>query len=269
MKFLKHILIIFLGTYVVLILYSYFFQKKLIFYPTKTYTPPPAHLTIEEIFIPTPDGERLYGWWMAPDAGEKVVLYFNGNAGNLTDRTFRLEMFNNLGLGALLFDYRGYGKSTGKIQKEQDLYVDGLAVWEFLTKDKNILPADIILWGRSLGGAVATEIAQHKDVAALILEATFFTLPEVGRHHFWYLPVKTLLKFRFENSQKINNIKVPVLIIHSRQDEIIPFSQGEKLFKIAPQPKVFLELSGSHNTDIFESYEVYIKGLQDFIRTNK
>ncbi|MCK4553649.1 alpha/beta hydrolase [Candidatus Parcubacteria bacterium] len=284
MKLLKFTLIILLATYLVIALYYYFLQKKFIFYPTKTYTPPPKHLNIEEVYITTADDEQLHGWWMTPldssphrieniqrgkhltGQATNTVLFFHGNAGNLTDRAFRLEIFNKLGLNALIIDYRGYGKSSGKIKKEQDLYIDGLAAWEFLTKDKNIAEENIILWGRSLGGGVACELAQNQDVSAVILEATFYSLPELARHYYWYLPVRTLLRFKFENGAKIKNIKAPILIIHSKQDDITPFAQGEKLFQTANEPKQFLKLIGGHNSDVAESYEIYLRGVRDFLK---
>jgi len=266
MKILKLIVIICLASYVVIIIYSYIYQKKFVFYPTKTYTPPPAHLNIEEVFIKTTDEENLHAWWMYNNATAKTVLFFHGNAGNLTDRAFRLDIFNKLGLNALIIDYRGYGKSSGKIKKEQDLYIDGMAAWKFLIKNKKIAPENIIIWGRSLGGAVACELAQDKDVAAVILEATFYSLAETVPKAFCFLPVKLILKFKFANGEKIKNIKAPILIVHSQDDEIIPFRQGEKLFQIAPKPKQFLKLIGGHNSDVVESYEVYLQGVKDFLQ---
>lgn len=279
MKLLKFTIIILLATYLVIILYSYFYQKKFIFYPTKIYTAPPTYLNIEEIFIKTSDGENLHAWWMVNKSAPvdsrhlsgqatTTALFFHGNAGNLTDRAFRLDIFNKLGLNALIIDYRGYGKSSGEIKAEQDLYADGLAAWEFLVKGKQIAPENIIIWGRSLGGAVACELARNKDVSAVILEATFYSLPELASHYYSYLPVKTLLRFKFENSKKLKNIKAPILIIHSKEDDITPFAQGEKLFQIANEPKQFLELIGGHNSDVVESYEIYLKGVRDFLQTD-
>ena len=267
MKYLKSAIVIILGVSLVLILYYYFLQKKLIFYPSKTYAPPPAHLEIEEVFINTRDGERLHAWWLTTSQAEKTAFFFHGNAGNLTDRTFRLEIFKTLGLNALLFDYRGYGRSSGKIKTEQDLYIDGLAAWEFLTVSKKIAPEDIIIWGRSLGSGIAVEIAQNKDVASVVLEASLFSLPELARHYFWFLPTELILKFDFANNKKIKDIQAPILFVHSPADEVIPFQEGKKLFQVAPEPKTFLMLSGSHNTDIAESYESYLKGLRKFLPT--
>ncbi len=266
MKIFKLIIIICLASYVVIVIYSYIYQNKFIFYPTRSYISPPEHLNIEEVFIKTTDGEKLHAWWMASENATSTALFFHGNAGNLTDRDFRLNIFNQLGLNALIIDYRGYGKSSGKIKKEQDLYTDGLAAWEFLTKDKNIAEENIIIWGRSLGGAVACELAQNRQVSAVILEAAFYSLPELARHYYWYLPVKTLLRFKFANGAKIKNIKAPILIVHSQDDDIVPFVQGEKLFKSANEPKQFLKLNGGHNSDVAESYEEYLRGVKDFLQ---
>ncbi|OGF28438.1 hypothetical protein A2331_03255 [Candidatus Falkowbacteria bacterium RIFOXYB2_FULL_34_18] len=238
----------------------------MIFYPTNDYAPPPIGFDIEEVFIKTQDGEILHGWWMKREGASKTVLFFHGNAGNLTDRNFRLDIFKRLELNALMIDYRGYGKSSGKIKRENDLYIDSEAGWYFLTKEKNIIPEDIILWGRSIGGAIAVYLAQGKDIHALIIESSFFSLANIGEKHFPFLPIKQLLKFKFESGEKIQNVKRPILFTHSKKDDIIPFSESEMLYKKAQEPKEFLKLEkGDHNTDLILSYDEYFEGVRDFL----
>jgi len=275
MKILKSAIIILLASYIIITLYYYFVQKSFIFYPSDIYTSPPEQLKIEEVFIKTSDGEKLHAWWMPirqstgqADPAHETVLFFHGNAGNLTDRTFRLDIFNKLGLNTLIIDYRGYGKSSGQIKKEQDLYTDGLAAWDYLIEEKKIKSENIIIWGRSLGGAIAVDLAQEKNVNAVILEATFASIYGVVPKAFRFLPIKLILKYKFASGEKIKNIQAPVLIIHSQDDEIIPFEQGQKLYDTANQPKQFLKLKGGHNSDVAESYEIYLLGVKDFLKVD-
>ena len=275
MRLFKFAIIIFLATYLFLILYYYFSQKKFIFFPSKTYLPPPAHLNIEEVNIATIDGEQLHGWWLANNKADKTALFFHGNAGNITDRTFRMEIFKTLNLSALMIDYRGYGRSSGLIKKEQDLYNDAMAAWRFLVEDKQAAPNSIIIWGRSLGGGVACDLAQKlsssktapdKGLAAVVSESTFPSLSEIAPKQFRFMSINTILKFDFDNGEKIKDIKAPILIVHSQDDEIAAFEQREKLFKAALEPKQFLKLKGGHNSDIAESHQVYIQGVKDFLQ---
>ncbi len=264
MKILNILLVLLVG-YLFLVFFTYFFQKKLIFYPTKIVNSPSKYLGIEEVFFETVDGKKLHGWWMETDGAEKTVIFFHGNAGNLSHRVFQMEIFKSLGLNALIFDYRGYGKSSGRIIKEQDVYNDGSAAWEFVTKKKKILADKIIIWGRSIGGAVAADVAQNKEISAVVLESALFSAEDIARKYFWYLPVRWLLRFHFETGEKVKNIHVPIFIIHSKEDEIIPFGHGEDLFDMALEPKTFLKTSGTHNEWMFDSNKEYIEGIREFL----
>ena len=245
--------------------FYYFKQKDYIFFPTKTYTPPPSHLNIEEVFIDTEDGEKLHAWWLANNEADKTVLFCHGNGGNLTDRDFRLGIFDSLKVNALIFDYRSYGKSSGEIRKEEDLYTDVKAAWNYLAVNKSIPPEKIIVWGRSLGGAMALDVAQGKNVAAVIVEATFFSADDIAKEYYWYLPHKLLLRYHFRGGEKIQNVKAPILIVHSKEDEMIPYRQGEKLFEVAPEPKELFTIKGSHNTDTVVSYQEYFFKVKTFL----
>jgi fermentation-respiration switch protein FrsA (DUF1100 family) len=244
-------------------LYYYFFQKNYIFFPSRDYKQAPEK-NIEEIFISTLDGERLHAWHMATPTATKTALFFHGNAGNLTDRTLRLDVFKRLNLNALMIDYRGYGRSSGKIEKEADLYLDAQAAWNYLTQDKAVATKNIIIWGRSLGGTIAVDLAQGKQVAALVLESTFVSIKEMVPGYMRYLPIDLILRYRFLSVDKIKKVKSPVLIVHSKTDEIVPFEHGQRFYQDAPEPKQFLELKGGHNTDVVLSYDKYLKGLENF-----
>ena len=175
-----------------------------------------------------------------------------------------MNTFDKMGVNVLLIDYRGYGKSSGRINAEQDIYIDGLTAWNFLTMVKKIAPQDIIIWGRSLGGGVAAELAQFRNVAALVLESTFYSLDEVAQRRHWYLPSKLFLKFHFDNGAKLNNIDAPLVIIHSVEDNYIPFSQATKLFDSAPGPKHLLKTTGSH-LDLFDTQNAVLSELKHYL----
>jgi len=236
----------------------------MIFLPSKNVTDPPDNMNIEEVFFETEDNLKLHAWYLDNNSNE-TVLFFHGNAGNLTHRTKQLEVFNELQVNALIFDYRGYGKSEGEIKEEEDLYSDSNAAVNYLLEEKDIDLKDIIIWGRSVGGAIAIDTAQNKEFAAVIIESTFSSVDKMASEQFWFLPIKFLLKFHFSNDEKIGNINSRLLIVHSKDDEMIAFSNGGKLFLEAKEPKTFLEISGSHNYGFQDSYSTYIEGLKVFL----
>ena len=213
---------------------------------------PPTHLEIDEVFLPTPDGERLYAWWLQAPGAERTVLFFQPNGTNISYHASRVKTFEKMGVNALLVDYRGYGLSSGRIKKEQHIYTDGWTAWNYLVDEKGIAPETIIIWGRSLGGAVAAEIAQDTNIAALVMESTFYSLDSIASRQYWFLPTSRLLRFRFENGHKLKNIRVPVVIMHSVEDDFVPFRQAQKLYDAAGEPKTIITTTGSH-IDSFDS----------------
>lgn len=221
----------------------------------------PEDLNIEEVFFETKDALTLHAWYLDNNS-DKTVLFFHGNAGNLSHRSRQLEVFNELGLNALIFDYREYGKSEGKIQEESDLYLDAEGALNYLVTEKKVALSNIILWGRSLGGAIAIDTAQNKKVFAVIIESTFSSMDDMARTQFWFLPTTLLSKFHFRSNEKIKNIDSRLLIMHSKEDEIIPFSNGRVLLLEATEPKTFSILSGSHNDGFLKSHDLYLKAIK-------
>jgi fermentation-respiration switch protein FrsA (DUF1100 family) len=226
-------------------------QSWVIFRSNGASLDPPRGLTIEELYLNTADGQKLYAWWLQSRHAQKTILFFQGNGRNLTHQRSRLKTFAKLGVNALLIDYRGYGRSSGKIVKEHDIYTDGTTAWNYLVDQKRIAPADIILWGRSLGGAVATEIADRNEVATLVLESTFFSMDDIARIKCWFLPVELFLQFHFTSGEKLKRIDCPIVIIHSTEDDYIPFAQAAKLYAAANEPKTIIKTRGSH-LDLFD-----------------
>jgi len=193
-----------------------------------------------------------------------MVLFCHGNAGNISHRLESIEIFHRLGLNIFIFDYRGYGQSEGK-PTEQGTYEDASVAWRYLTQQRQVNPNEIIVFGRSLGGAVASWLAQSHSPGALILESTFTSLADIAASLYPYLPVRLLLRFKYNTAEYLGKVNCPVLIVHSRDDEIMPFSHGCRLFEMASEPKKFLEISGTHNEGFIISGKDYEKGLNAFI----
>jgi fermentation-respiration switch protein FrsA (DUF1100 family) len=193
-----------------------------------------------------------------------VVLFCHGNAGNLSDRLDSIKIFHDLGQSVLIFDYRGYGRSSGKIS-EKGTYLDAEAAWDYLIRIKHKSSKDIVIFGRSLGGAVAAETALSKDPAGLILESTFMSVPAIARKYYTWLPVGLIAKYRYATVDKIGLIVCPKLIVHSKDDEIIPLEHGRKIYEKAVPPKEFLEIKGGHNEGFMFSGDTYREGLRRFL----
>lgn len=240
------ILVFALIAYPLVVVAAHYTQSYAIFQSRGASYAPPKNHAIDEVVLTTPDNEHLHGWWLQTNNAEKTVLYFQANGTNVSHKIPRLNTFRKMGVNGLLIDYRGYGKSTGRIKSEENIYTDGLTAWNFLTDEKGIDPKDIIIWGRSLGGGVAAEIAQFKDIAALVLESTFFSLDEIVQQQYWFLPTAWLLKFHFDNGRKLKQVTAPVVIIHSVEDDYIPFLHAVRLFEAALDPKFIIKISGSH-----------------------
>jgi len=175
-----------------------------------------------------------------------------------------LQIFNKLGLSTFIFDYRGYGKSAGK-PTEKGTYLDAEAAWNYLINEKQIKPEDIVIFGRSLGGSVASWLAKEKSPEALILESAFTSIPDIAGELYPIFPVHLLSRFSYSTLKYIREVKCPVLIVHSKEDELIPFKHGRRLFDSANEPKEFLEIAGGHNDGFVLSGKLYEDGIADFI----
>lgn len=247
----------------------YFAQDGLLFLPNIpgreiAATPAAVGLPYEETVLTTEDGVSLSAWWVPATQARATVVHFHGNAGNIGDRLELLQIFNALGLNVLLFDYRGYGKSTGS-PSEDGVYRDAQAVWRHLTRERGLAPEQIVLHGQSLGGAVACWLAAHERPAALILESSFTSAPDLAAELYPWLPVRLLARLRFNTRELLEGVTAPVLVIHSRDDEIIPYAHGQRLFEAAREPKRMLEIRGDHNGGFWISREVYESGLRAFL----
>jgi fermentation-respiration switch protein FrsA (DUF1100 family) len=253
------------GFYILVCVAALVFQSSLVFFPDRRIVATPADIGLdyEDVFIKTSDGERVHGWFVR---GEKrwTVLFFHGNAGNISHRLDSIRIFHSLGVSVLVIDYRGYGRSEGRMS-EQGSYRDAEAAYRFLIDDRNIDADDIVFFGRSLGSAVAIELATRFRPAALIAESCFTSLADVGARHYRLLPVKLLTRIRYDCVPRVEMIDCPKLFIHSPGDELLPFHLAQKLYETAAEPKQFMELQGDHNSGFLTMGPRYVNGLREFL----
>lgn len=247
--------------------WSRWFEWRHAFRPDRTLEgdPSSAGLAYETVEFMAADGCRLHGWWIPHPAARGTILYCHGNAGNIGTRVDLAARLHGLGVNVLLFDYRGYGKSRG-IPGERGLYLDAAAAYEVARArhgDAEIPP--VLVYGASLGGPVAAEVAATKPVAGLVLECTFTSAIELGR--IWYprLPVGLIARYRFDTLGKLASVRAPVLVAHSPEDRLIPFALGKALFEAAGEPKTFVVLQGDHDEAGWNASPGYWSSLEGFV----
>ena len=255
--------------YAVLAVALFFYQPNLLYFPDMPSrkieaTPGDIGLDFEPLTLTTRDDEQLGAWFIPADHARGVLLFCHGNAGNISHRLVSIQLFHELGLSVLIFDYRGYGQSTGK-PTEKGTYRDADAAWQYLVEQRGIPPEHIILFGRSLGASIAADLATRQSAAAVILESGFTSVPDVAAKLYPWLPVRWFSRYQYDTRKKLANIHSPVLIAHSRDDEIILYSNGERLFEAANEPKQFLGMRGGHNDGFFFSGKDYTRGLDSFL----
>lgn len=244
----------------------YFMQPTFLFKPVRDvpYSPGELGMDFEDVAFESKDGLKLAGWYVPGEKGELVVLFCHGNGGNIMHRLDSINFLNELGLGCFIFDYRGYGNSGGE-PNEAGTYMDAEAAYEWLIEVKKISPLDIIIFGRSLGGSIGARLAGKVECAGLIAESAFTSYAEIGAKFYPYMPVKLFARYSYNTADYIKQVHCPVMIIHSRNDEIIPFEFGLKLYEIANQPSEFVEIFGSHNDGFLVSMEIYKKAWQNWL----
>jgi uncharacterized protein len=277
-KFLLPFLRILVLAYIGFAIALYFGQSNLVYMPSQALTETPATigLKFEDIQITTKDNVNLDAWFVpAKDndqIGKGVILFCHGNGGNIGNRVSYLPIFRDLGLSTFLFDYRGYGKSEGK-PTEAGTYADVEAAWQYLTQERKIPPKKIIIYGESLGGAIAAYIVQltsqdlKNNAGGLVLASTFTSISDRASELYPFLPIRLLSRFSYNSIERLPSIKIPVLIIHSTEDEIIPFHHSDRNFQAANQPKKLVKLRGDHNGGFLDSLETYRNGLNEFIQS--
>jgi len=272
MSAVLQILFLLLIIYTIMLLFLFLRQKQMVYIPygTMNSTPESVGLDYKEVTIETRDGLKLCAWFVGEDsASEKdekdVIFLCHGNGGNISHRLNNFLAFESLGLRTFIFDYRGYGKSEGS-PTEEGTYMDSEAALEHLVKVEKIPLERIILMGRSLGGPIAARLATKVKAKALILESTFTSITDLGAQWYPFLPVRALSRYKYNTLEYLKNIHpMPVLIVHSPQDELIPYGHGVTLWEAAPEPKQFLKIAGTHNEGFITDGDTYTSGLLVFL----
>jgi uncharacterized protein len=250
MVVLKWLLIIAVLGYAGLLALMYLFQRSLMYFPDATRMPPAAAglPQAEEVILTSEDGEKLVAWHVAPKGAKRLVIYFQGNAGGLNLRAGRFKWLTADGTGLLALSYRGYGGSTGK-PSEAGFIRDAVAAHNFAAARYSA--KQIVLWGESLGTAVATALAAERDIGALMLDAPFTSAVDVGAAAYPFVPVRWFMKDTFHSDERIGRVDAPLLVLHGEKDGVVPIAFGERLFKLAHEPKqmVRFPLGGHVNLD--------------------
>jgi len=242
-------------------------EDRFLYFPVRALaaTPESFGLRADELFLHTADGVRLHGWWIK-GVGGRALLFFHGNAGNIGDRLDRARILNErLGLDVFLVDYRGYGRSEGS-PSEEGLYQDARAVYAEAL-DRGFRANRIVLFGESLGSAVAIQLATEQQSAGVVLETPFESVPAMARKHYPFVP-GFLIRSRFDNGRKIASVAAPKLFLVAERDEIVPAEQGRGLFELAGEPKTLFVIPGAgHNDTYVTGGEPYWKSWSQFLGT--
>ncbi len=269
MKTVTNILLLAMLCYGFLLIFVYFYQNRLLFLPNLPSRaveslPSAVGLPYESIDLLTNDHIHLDGWFIPAPEQRGVILFCHGNAGNISHRLDSLLLFHRLGFSTLIFDYRGYGNSHGH-PSEAGTYLDVEAAWHYLTTERSIASSRIALFGRSLGAAVAAHQASVSTPGALIVESSFTSVPDMAAELYPFLPARWLSQLDYNVQKQLQRVTCPVLVVHSRDDEIIPFKHGRALYETANKPKQFLELRGGHNDGFLLAGQAYTQGLDGFL----
>jgi hypothetical protein len=251
--------------------YLWSYQRSFVFLPTRDFVQTPADLALpfEDVSIPvgTSPPSLLHGWWLPADvASAPVVLYLHGNDHNIGSSVEAVALLLRMEFSVLLVDYRGYGKSGGEFPTEAQVYEDAEASWNYLIRDRHADPAKTFIYGQSLGGAIAIELAaRHPEAAGLIVESSFTSVADVAKIGYWMFPVDALLNERFDSLAKVAKLRIPVLYIHGTSDDETPYAMSEQLFAATPGTrKLTLIPGGGHEDSAAVGGTVYTHAMREF-----
>jgi alpha-beta hydrolase superfamily lysophospholipase len=246
------------------------FEHRQVYAPSRKHEARAADLQrpFEEVFFNASDGVRLHGWFFPADKQSPrrhiTLLLMHGNAGNISHRLHFFEAWLGLGVNVFAFDYRGFGRSEGKAG-EEGTYRDAQAAMAWL-RGRGFAGENVIALGKSLGGGIASELALRERIGALVLQSTFTSIPDIGAELFSWLPVRRLHSIAYDTVNKLPRVTVPVLVVHSRTDNLIGFHHAEKNYKVTLAPKMFLETGGNHTNVLEVDRERYLAGLDSFFQ---
>lgn len=268
-RLLRHLrgwVVFLLVTYLGFVAVFWFLERRLVFRPSSAAEAwlKPDDPRSQDVSFPASDGSTISARWIPPETPQHgAVLVAHGNGGNITHRgKLAADLRRELGAGVLLFDYPGYGKSTGN-PTEESCYASGAAAYNWLLSEQKLAPNRIVLMGESLGGGTAVELATRVDHRALVLIFTFTTLPDAAHHHYPFLPTRLAMRTRFDNLAKIGRCVRPVFIVHGTKDRTVPFAHSETLFAAANEPKQFIPVNGADHDLTIASH--YLPSLAEFL----
>jgi len=252
--------------YLLVCFVAWFFQDRLVWYPGPPPTRTPAAIgsAFEDLELRTVDGAFVHAWHVKAERPRGIVVVCHGNAGNIENRLSLAETFRLLDYDVLLFDYRGYGRSRGTLS-EEGTYLDGIAALDHAVA-RGFEPRRIVLYGESLGGAVAIELARRRPCAAVVVEDTFTSLADVGAEVYPWLPVRWINRAKYASIEKVGELRVPFLVVHSPEDQLVPFDHGRRLLSAHPGPKALLETGGGHGGGGFLQREEWIDIVRAFLQ---
>jgi uncharacterized protein len=256
--------------YVLVLALSRIFESRLIFFPNYPDRLGgdwnPGGLGVQDVWLTAEDGTKLHAWWIPNDAVKFTFLAFHGNAGNVADRATVYEFLRDMPANVLALEYRGYGKSEGK-PSERGVYRDAEAAYAYLVKTRGKDPKTIVSFGQSLGSAVAAHLAAHHEVGGVVLEAPFPSASRVARKFYWFLPgISFLVRRQFDTEKRLKEINVPILIVHCKQDPILPLQFGQAVYSAARPPKTFLEINSEcHEEASVVAPDNYRAALRGFL----
>ena len=248
----------------------YRFEHSQVYHPTRDAesTPDDVGRPAEEIWLNTSDGLRLHAWFFAAEKASPrarfVMLFCHGNGGNLTSRPGYYRAILETGVSLLTFDYRGYGRSDGQ-PSEAGTYTDAATAYQWL-RTRGFAPEHILVWGESLGGGIASQLAATERVGGLVLQSTFTSIPDIGAELFPWLPVKLISRIKYDTLSRLPEIPCPVVVMHSRADTTIGFHHGERNFAVAREPKAFVEIGGNHNDALLANRTAYVAGAERVVQ---
>lgn len=252
-----------------LILVLYWFEHSQVYCPARELEATPAELrrTFEDVHFKASDGTELHGWFFPADTNSPrariAFLICHGNGGNISHRLGLCTALLKTGASVFVFDYRGYGQSHGR-PGEEGTYRDAQAAHVWL-RQKGFHGENIIAFGESLGGGVVSELALRETLGGMVLQSTFTSIPDIGGELFPWLPVRWMSTIKYDTHTKLPRINVPVLVLHSRADDLTRFHHAEKNFAVANEPKIFVELRGTHNEAVWEQAELR-EGTEKFLK---
>ncbi len=253
-----------------LALWLLWMEPRMTYFPIRVLESTPSRLgwAFEEVRLSASDGEKIHGWFIPSPAGATrravTVLFLHGNAGNISHRFEKLRILRDLGAAVLIVDYRGYGLSGGR-PGEAGLYRDARAAYDHLVIERRVAPSDIVLYGESLGSAVAVHLATEAQVGGLVLEAAFTSGADVGQAMFPFFPLRWLLRNRYDSLGKIPSVQAPILVLHSRNDEYFPLRHAERLVAASRARARLAVLRGGHNEAFLTSEKTYRRALKEFL----